>query len=790
MGLNSQNLSSDLGLKDIINTYTKHWKWFVLSITMTLGLAFVFIRYSTPEYLAQAKIQFLVDEGSSSELGAFQDLGIIPGGTNKVEDEIELINSRSNHIEAVKKLGLNTKIVNLGNIKNSEIYDNPPFKINFIAADSLIHNSKYDFFVELSSLTTFGFIQEEGTPAKVYGFGKNISTPIGDIVLTPNLEVLNVYLGKRFQVVINPVTVVAEKNLKKVAIAPGKDLSNIADISYTDPIPSKAKDLINALISAYNRNAIEDRKAIADKTSDFINERIANISSSLSSADESAQDFKSDRGLTDIASEANLNLSIGAANQQELQNANVQLNIASSMKDIVDNQEGFDVLPSNIGLSDPSIVATTAKYNELALERKRLLKSSNEKNPIIVNLDEQLAGLKRNMQSSLNSVTDNLGLTVNSLSKQQSQINSRIYSVPKNERALRDITRKQQTTEGLYLYLLQKREESQITYASATPKSKIIDSAYSSDIPVSPKVPIIYLTSLVLGLLIPFSVIYVEDLLNNKIRNKVELEKLVKDVPVLAELPKLSKKDNTLILRDDRSVMAESLRIMRTNLDFIIKTKNSPGKKNIIFVTSSVPGEGKTFLSSNLAMIMANTNKKVLLIGADIRNPKIYSFFNNKNIGELGNKNAKKEFGLTEFLYDESISVKQIVHPMLAYTNTIDVIYSGKIPPNPAELLLSKRIESLFEEVSDEYDYVIVDTAPLMVVTDTLLISEYADHIIYVTRAGMTEIKVLEFPLKLMKEGKLKGLSFVVNDVKDSNLGYGGKYGYGYGKSMKKWWKF
>ncbi len=784
-----RNLSSDNGLKDLVHTYTKHWKWFLLSVVAALIGAFVYIRYAVPEYEVQAKIQFLEEKGASSELSVFQDLGIFSGTAKMVEDEIQLINSRSNHIEVVKKLGLNKKIILLGSIKSTELYDLPPFKMNFIAADSIINNSQYEFYVEISSNTTFGFTETIDNPEKVYSFGQNIDSPIGGIVLTPNIEVLSKYIGQRFMVSISPVALVADVNQEKVIVT-GSDQSNIAIITLNDPLPNKAKDILNNLILMYNDNAVEDKKIIADKTSDFINDRIASISSSLTSADQSAQEFKASRGITDIASEANINLNVGASNSQELQNANNQLNIASSMKELVENQNGFEVLPSNIGLSDASIANTTARYNELALERKRLLKTANEKNPTIVNLDQQLAGLKNNLQASLNSATNNLGLTVNSLSRQQSQINSRIYSVPKNERALRDITRQQQTTEGLYLYLLQKREESQIAYASATPKSKTIDKAYSSTFPVSPKIPIIYVSSLILGLLLPFSIIYGHDLIDNKIHNKIGLEKLIGDVPVLAELPKLSKREDALIIKDDRSVMAESLRILRTNLDYLIKTKHSSGKRNIIFVTSSVSGEGKTFISSNLAMIFASTNKKVLLIGADIRNPKLYNFVSGKNVAELGKREPKKEVGLTEYLYDDSLTTKDLIHSMLLFTNTIDIIYSGKIPPNPAELLLSERFKSLFAEVSQDYDYVIVDTAPLMVVTDTLLISEYADHIIYVTRAGMTETKVLDFPLKLMKEGKLKGLSFVVNDVKETNLGYGGKYGYGYGKTTKKWWKF
>jgi tyrosine-protein kinase Etk/Wzc len=780
-----------MNYKDLLKPYIKNWNWFLLSVIVAITLGVLYIRYSVPQYAIQAKLQIIEDESSTSGLDIFNDLNVFGGTRNKVEDEIEILNSRSNLIQVVKQLGLNKKIIALGQIQHSEIYNNAPFNISFIAPDSVVFNSKEEFIITMKSKTSFELVNKEGDPAMVYLFGKNIPTSVGDIVITPNVLDLNDYSGKNYKVLVNPLGEVAEAYQKNIRISITNELSSIISLYLEDEVKQKGVDVLNALIFNYNKNAIDDKKAIADRTSDFIDDRIAIIYGDLSTVDQSAEQFKSGRGLTDIATQTNLNLNMGAANQQELQNMSVQLDIASSMKEIVENQDGYELLPSNIGLADASIAGTTARYNELAMQRRRLLESSNEKNPIIVNLDQQLTSLKRSMQSSLNSVTDNLSLQVNSLSNQVSKINSRIYSAPKNERALRDITRQQQTTEALYLYLLQKREESQITFASASNKSKIIDKAYlASNDPVSPKKGIILIGSIIFGLFIPFSIIYTKELLDDKVHNKVGLEKLAMDVPILAELPKLSKKDSTIILKDDRSVMAESLRILRTNLDYLIKSKSSAGKNNVIFITSSVSGEGKTFLSSNLAMIFANTNKKVLLIGADIRNPKIDSFFNNKNITEFGDKKGKKDTGLTEYLFDETVSIKDIIHSMLVYSNSIDVIYSGKIPPNPSELLMNERLKYLFAEVSNDYDYVIVDTAPLMVVTDTLLITKYADHIIYVTRAGMTEEKVLEFPLKLKKEGKLNGLTFVVNDVKTSNLGYGGKYGYGYGKTMKKWWKF
>jgi capsular exopolysaccharide synthesis family protein len=785
--------SKGLDLRSLLSTYLRYWKWFVISLLVAMSLAYVHLRYTVPQFSASAKIQIMEDKNSSSELSVFRDLNVFSGSKTRIEDEIEILNSRANFIQVIKELGVNIKYVIQGNLKDDELYGETfPFNINFLASDSVIYQSKYDFYVEPKSESSYGFSEHEDEPLQSKSFGSAIPTEVGEIILIPNTEKLKAYIGKRIKIQIRPVSDVAQSYQKAMKVSPASEFSNIINITLTDPIQRRAIDIINHLIEINNGNAIADKKEIADRTSKFINDRITEIYSNLSDVDQSAETYKSSRGIADLGSQSNVNFTRSAAGEQELEDASIQLDIANSMQNLIGSQDQYDIIPTNIGLSNQGISDAATRYNELVAQRNRLLESSNEKNPVIVKLDQQLETLKRGMLSSLNNVTNNLNLRVNSLSKQLSQINSRIYAAPSNERALRDIARKQQTTESLYLYLLQKREESQIAFASAEPKSRIVEEGHAANrFPVSPKPKIVYLAAFLLGFLVPFSVVYAKDLLDNKIHNKIDLETIVNETPVMAELPKLGKKESKMVLGEDRSVLAESMRILRTNLDYILKSK-SKDSGQVVFVTSSVPGEGKTFVSSNLAIIFANTGKKVLLIGADIRNPKLYTFFSDVKGEQSLNGKAKRNVGkgLTEYLFDSSLSESEIIVNTSINNHPIDVIYSGKIPPNPSELLMSDRMGQLFKTVKDMYDYIIVDTAPLMVVADTLLINQYANQVLYVTKANVTERKVVEYPLKLQKEGKLKNLSFVVNNVKQTNLGYGGKYGYGYGKTIKKWWNF
>ncbi|QBA63902.1 GumC family protein [Muriicola soli] len=793
MELNTTERNSEsFDFKEYLRKYTRHWKWILLSVLICLGIAFLVMRYDIPEYLAQASIR-IKDSDSSSQLNVFQDLDVFANQDQSiVEDEILILKSRSYLKEVVRRLSLNRRIFVKGQIIDSEIYRDSPFNFNFIAPDSIIEAMSYEFHLRISSKETFGFSLDDSENFTSFQFGKTIETPAGELIITPNMEDIGDLYGNQYRIVISPVTRVAQNYKDRISILPEEKGSMVLGIYLRDPVLQRAKDVINTLIQVYNESTISDKKAIADKTSSFINDRINSLYAELSTVDQTAEEFKSDRRLPDIESQSSLNLSEGALYEGELQKTEIQLDIASSMRDLVNNTEGYELLPSNIGLEDLSIAETTLKYNELASTRKRLLESSSENNPVIRNLDQQLESLKANMSSSLSSMTNNLNLERNSLSKRLSNINSRLYSAPKNERTLRDITRKQETKEALYLYLLQKREESQIAFASAEAKIKTIDPAYSlTNGPVGMDKRIIYLGSILIGLLIPFSIIYVNDLLDTKIHNKLDLEKLAQDLPVLGELPKVGKRQKKIIQEEDRSILAESMRILRTNLDYLLKLKEGTDKKNnIIFVTSSVSGEGKTFLAANLGVVLANSGKKVAIVGADIRNPKLSTFVkeNSSSSNQKQSESFDDRLGLTEFLFNKSLDPDDLITRIEVNKTKLDLVRSGKIPPNPAELLLSPRLESFFNSLSEDYDYVIVDTAPLLVVSDTLVISKYANYILYVVRAGKTEKKVIDFPIKLANEGKLKNFSFVINGVENSNLGYGGKYGYGYSSKKKSRW--
>lgn len=776
--------SNSFNLKKTLQLYLKQWHWFVLSCLICFGVVYSYLRYTTPLYAAYAKIMLISDTDKSSPTAALKDLSPVANTSNsEVEDEILVMKSRGVVETVVKSLNLNVQYFTQGRIIEQELYKSIPIDINFIATDSLLHTVDFNFYMDINSATGFEYRVNEKDAPKTIAFGKTISTYFGTMVITPKTENAANLIGSNFRVKITPVNEVTNYLRNNIGVYQATNTSKVLDIYLVDPNPLKARDIINNLINEYDSYASKLKNMRAKNTADFIDSRVELIASDLVNVDDSIVRFKTGNKLTDVTSEAGSFLSSSVENEQALAQSKTQLNLLNYMDESLGSDKSFEAIPSNLGMGDPAISGIASKYNELLANRQRLLQSAGEKNLVVVELDRSLNNLKDNLRQSINSSKKSLNIQINSLENQSSRLSSKIYSVPGQESKLRGIERKQGIKESLYLYLLQKREESAISLTSTAPNLKILDAAYDSGSPISPNKKMLYIAALFLGLIIPFIILYVADLLDTKIHNKEDLENEIKNISVLGEIPSVKdgfNKDGVLLIeKNDRSILSESFRIIRTNFDFVRRGRNVQQYDNVVFVTSTVNGEGKSFFSINTALTMANTGKRILLMGADIRNPQIH------HVLKKDMKAKTSEIGLTDFLADKSVLAGEAINSYTINEIKLDILLSGKIPPNPAELLMNSRMKDMFDYVSEQYDIVIVDTAPAMLVTDTLLISQFAGHTIYVTRAGYTDKQVLNFAKELHATNKLNGMMLVVNDVNQSNFGYGARYGY-YGAPKKK----
>ena len=465
---------------------------------------------------------------------------------------------------------------------------------------------------------------------------------------------------------------------------------------------------------------LKDKKEVSEKTNHFISERLKNIGAELGKIDGNVENFKKINNITDIQSEVQLTLQTNTENRQKLIEASTELILAKSLSNELSNS---DYLPSNLGLSDPNIGKSITEYNQLISQLKRLEKSAGAKNTVLIEVQENLSSLKSSLDRSLNNTVKSLQAKVNALQRESGRFNSKISSIPGKERQFLDIARQQEIIAGLYSYLLKKKEETAISLtATAIPNAKIIDKAYSSGAVISPKRKVIYLTALFLGIIIPFIFIYLRDLLDSKVHTKKDIEDLT-TIPFLGDIPHSETKEKIIINSSARSSTAEAFRLIRTNLDFMLPAKKGKIGKTI-FVTSTTSGEGKSFASINLAASLSLSGKKVILAGMDLRAPKITEYL------EIPDRK-----GITNFITNEDITLDSIKFSIDEIPN-LDIIASGAIPPNPAELLMNERVSSIFSELENDYDYIIIDTAPVNLVTDTLLISKNADMVMYVTRAN------------------------------------------------------
>lgn len=779
--INQQPLKEqeDFNLKEQIFQYLRYWPWFVTTVLITLFLSYMFIRYSTYIYQSEATILIKDEDNSSlSELAAFQDLGFGGSGLSKseFENEIEIIKSKRIISKVVNDLNLNVRYFVDGNIKSSEVYMNTPLIVEaqFLQTSEDLVNTELLF--KKTSPTSFEITNLSDESVSTGSIGKPIIFEFGSIVVNPNIRIEDKESDwEALRVVLRDVETTVNEIRSNLNVQSVSKNGSIIKLSYNSSASDKSESIINALINAYNEDAIEDRNLVSANTAAFIDNRLDIITTELDSVETRNVDFREDNRITDIMTEGQIYLQSATQLQKEQMALTTKIGLVASMEDYLDNEDTNGLLPTNLGIADDGMASAIENYNELILQKERLLKSSTEANPAVVLIKEQIEQLKGNILESLRTVATSLEIENRDLIKERGSIGGRIARIPSISKSARDILRQQEIKEALYLYLLQKREETAISLAVTTPKAKIVDWAYTERMPISPKPKIIYLAAFILGLLIPFGFIYLKNLFDTKIHNRLEVEREVPGLPILGEIPTVDHKDSETIKSNDRSVLAEAFRILRTNLSYFIKSKGKDSE-NIIFVTSTIKGEGKTFVAYNLGLSLMSTGKSVLLVGADIRNPQLHRYID-KNEWTIG---------LSEYLFDSDVSMNEIINSVNSGDQQFDLILSGRIPPNPAELLMNQRFEKLIESVKVKYDYVIVDTAPTLLVTDTLLISQIADMTVYVCRGEYTDKKLLQYPKELITDGKLKNVAFAINGIKTTNFGYGSKYGYGYGYGQEK----
>lgn len=784
--ISEENENKDFNLRDTLERYLGYWQWFVLSVCLCLTVAYVYLRYATPQYQASTTI-LVKDEkkgGLSSELSAFADMGVGTGMKSNLDNEIEILKSRTLVERTVQKLGLNVSMIANGNVISTEIYKDTPIEVRLISNNSVIYKNIVRFeFVSLTS-DTFELISEskvDGEPVllsskKEFRYGEIIPTKRGDLIITKLVkkQLANNDIAS-ISIVISPLKNVVASFQGRLIVEPVSKTSSVVTVSIIDPLRNKAEIFLDNLIQIYNEDAAADKSVISEKTSEFVANRLLLISQELDGVEKDVEHFKTSNKLTDIETEAKLFIQGSSDYNKKGVEIDIQLNMVASMLDFLKKSNNADLLPANIVSPEGDASGLINSYNQLILERNRILKSATVDNPTVVKLDQQINSLKTNVSESLFRMQSNLKIQKRDLRSQEGLLDSKIEQIPVQERQFRVIARQQKVKEELYLYLLQKREETAIAMAATAPNARVIDAAKASEVPVFPKKIIIYLAALLLGFLVPFGILYVIDLLDTKVKNRFDVTNKV-DIPFLGDIPN-SITPSEIIDSTSRTGTAEALRIVKTNLDFML-SQVPDGEGKIIFLTSTVPGEGKTFLSVNLAGTMSLSDKKVLLIGMDVRNPKLNEYL------ELPNTS-----GLTDYLSSHKAVLEDYIFKSRDFEN-LYILPAGIIPPNPTELLMSKKVGELFTQFKKEYDYVIVDMAPVSMVSDTLMLAKYADATVYVIRANYLDKRLLHFPKILYKENKLNNMSLVLNDT-SFNKSYGYGYGYGYGIQVeeKPWYK-
>lgn len=786
-----ESKEENIDVKELLFKYLIHWPWFVGAVVACLIAAWVYLHVSTPVYNISATVLIKDDKkgGSAGMLSGLESLGLdgMISSSQNIDNEIEVLRSKTIVKEVVEDLGLYISYTDEDEFPSRNMYKTSPVQVSLTPqeADLLeepmivkmalqpqgsmdvtvkIDDDEYQkHFEKLPAVfpTDKGTLAFFLTPDSVLSSKRTSEETTASEKTTRNITAT-----------INKPLAVAKWCCKNMTIEPTSKTTSVAVISLKNSNVQRGKDFINKLLEMYNINTNNDKNEVAQKTAEFINERIGIISKELGSTEKDLESFKRGAGITDLTSDAQIALTGSAEYEKKRVENQTQINLLQDLQKYMQN-EGYEVLPSNIGLQDVNLAAAINRYNDVLVERKRLLRTSTENNPTIINLDTSISAMKENVQVSLDRVLRGLFITKADLDREASRYSRRISEAPGQEREFVSIARQQEIKAGLYLMLLQKREENAITLAATANNAKIIDEAIADDAPVAPRSKITYLIALILGVGIPVGVIYLLELTKFKIEGRADVEKLT-SAPIVGDIPLTDEKQGAIaVFENQNNLMSETFRNVRTNLQFMLGN----GKK-VILVTSTVSGEGKSFISGNLAISLSLLGKKVVIVGLDIRKPGLNKVFNI----------SKREQGITQYLANPEKNLMDLVQ-LSDVSKNLYILPGGTVPPNPTELLARDGLDKAIETLKKNFEYVILDTAPVGMVTDTLLIGRVADLSVYVCRADYTRKNEYTLIDELIDGNKLPNLCTVINglDLKKRKYGYYygyGKYGkyYGYGK--------
>ena len=750
-GFSEEDEEKKIDVRKALDRILKHWYWFLISAIIGLVGAWLYLRYASPDYKINAKI-LVSDDKKGGDIPGQEILSQLEMFSNKsnVDNELEILKSRSLMEKTVRDLQLNVFYFYKGRIRTTEQFGKVPFNLDWINLKDTLKVANY--VITPQGEDKFLFSRED--LKKEGHWGDTLYLPEGVLKISRNPIFALTKEEYLIRVLSIDDAVALYQHLLDVSI-PNKQVSTI-DLSFQSTIPAKGEAILNRLIQNYLRSSVDDKNRIVDSTIAFVDGRLAIVSEELSGVEKDIQKFKQQNELADIQEQAKMLVSGTGDFDKQLTEQAVRLSVVESLQQyMADDTNNKRVVPSSLIVQDPTFVGLVGRYNALQLEKDRLLMSSTESNPVVVNLNQQLTALRNDMRSSLASLSSGIKASIAELEKKAGVLTQQIRQVPGKERIFLDYSRQQEIKQELYLFLLKKREESAISKSSNLATARIIDAAKSESRPFKPKSTLMYALGLLLGFLLPGAILYLQDLLSRRIRNKQDILDNT-PVPIIAEI---GHNDEDHVVFDNRSPLAEQFRALRTNLQFVL----SNADEKVIMLTSTMSGEGKSFVSTSLASVLALSGKKVVLMEMDLRKPKISE--------KLGLSNFS---GFSTYSIGKT-SVSELIKPS-GFNDNCFVISSGPIPPNPTELILQERTRHLFQELRNQFDYIIIDTAPIGLVTDAQLLAKYADATMYLVRQRYTFKNQLMLPKELYINKKFPKLNIVVNDVK-----VGDEYGYGYG---------